>query len=457
MTQNTQTLYRNRSSTREFFLYKTDYKTGNDQTRMSQTGSQLIAGWNELSDVFPDLLAGKSFIESSATRLESFSTFGVMVIRIDRLSEAGGVCGNDFETPPDSETLIEVAKIIDEWCKNENGIWGRLNLDTFGCFFPGKNEHFCLRAAAEIQKALADCCKETFTAGTAGYPTLDFGKSQILENACKALEHASFFGPNSAVCFDAVSLNISGDKRYQEGDIRGAIEEFETGLQIDPSDVNLHNSLGVCYGELGDFEKASEEFETVTRMNANEVMAVYNLGIVSMMTAQKNKALEYFLRADAIADNVFEVAFQTGRLYLELGTPEKAKKFLEKAVSLNLESGSAFRCLGDCYTSINLVNEAIAAYKKAVKQNPNDAASLSALGYLFNLRGENPEIAETFCLQSVKISPGNGLFRHRLGMIYMQQNRFEDALAEFKIARDLGHDSAALVENIENRLTVNNS
>lgn len=457
MTQDPQSLYRKRSSTREFLLYKTDYKTGKSQTRVDKTEEQPAAGLDELSQVFPDLLAGKTFIESSTARLDSFSTFGAMAIRLNRLSGDPAAYGNDHETGPHPDVWIALAKIIDEFCKNETGIWGLLNRDTFGCFFPEKNEYFCLEAASKIQKTLSGRFKETVTVGTAGYPTLDFDKRRILENACKALDHAAFFGPNSAVSFDAVSLNISGDKRYQEGDIQGAIEEFETGLRIDPSDANLHNSLGVCYGVEGDFEKAFKEFETASRIDSSEVMAIYNLGIVSLMMNQKEKALEYFLRADEIADNIFEVAFQAGRLYQELGPPDHAKKFLEKAIALNPESGSAFRCLGDCYSSIDMTREALAAYKKAIKQNPNDAASLSALGYLYNVQGENPEIAETFCRQSVKIAPGNGLFRHRLGMIYLQENRLDDALAELKTARKLGHDSAELIENIENRLTVKNS
>jgi hypothetical protein len=46
---------------------------------------------------------------------------------------------------------------------------------------------------------------------------------QIVTNAEKALDHAGFFGPGTITGFDAVSLNISGDRRYQAGDIAGAI------------------------------------------------------------------------------------------------------------------------------------------------------------------------------------------------------------------------------------------
>jgi len=288
--------------------------------------------------------------------------------------------------------------------------------------------------------------------GLASYPSVNFNKRQIIENARKALDHATFFGPGSTVAFDAVSLNISGDQLYQEGDISGAIKEFNTGLQLDPSNANIHNSLGVCYGVLSAFEKAIEKFEAAIWLDPKEIMAIYNLGVVNLLMDKKDKALELFLEAGGVGEDVFEVAFETGKLYLETGEPEKAKEFLEKAVSLRPESGIGFRYLGQCYAALNNTDEAVSAYKKAVKLNPNDANSLSALGYLFELQDENSEIATLFCQKSIEISPENGLFRHRLGRLYLKQNRFEEALKEFIEATKLGHDSVQFVEMIQERL-----
>jgi len=85
--------------------------------------------------------------------------------------------------------------------------------------------------AKKIRKELAGRCRETVSIGLASHPTLAYTKRQVIENAYKALDHAAFFGPGSCVAFDAVSLNISGDNRYHEGDIPGAIEEFKLALQ----------------------------------------------------------------------------------------------------------------------------------------------------------------------------------------------------------------------------------
>ena len=445
MTKTQQKLYIDRDSSRQFLFHKTDSKIPDIKYGIKYD-AEFSASQTCLSDKFPGMLTGKKFIDHALAKLNSSLKFGAMVIRIDNIFH-----GNEElvkENAP--ELLVKVAKIIDSICKNEKGLWGQIGYDMLGWFCFEKNDNSCMELAHKVQKDIEEFLNETISIGMAFYPTTNFNKHQILDNALKALDHAAFFGPNSAVAFDAVSLNISGDKLYQKEDINSAINEFKAGLVLDPLNANIHNSLGVCYGVSGSFEKAKEEFEAAIRLDSNESMALYNSGLANLLMDNKERALELFLEAESIGKNVFEVEFQLGNLYLELGKPEKGKKHIEKAVDLKPESGPAFRCLGDCNKAINKIDEAIASYKKAIKLNPNDADSLSTLGYLFDIKDENAEIATIFCRQSVEISPDNGLFRHRLGRLYFKQNQYEDAMKEFQKANDLGCDSIEFIDKLNN-------
>lgn len=440
MTHKKPGLFHSRSSSRQFLFCKTDSKPKDNKTK-----DPLLFDSNKLSKSFPDILTGKSFIDHAMAGLDSATKFKAMVIRIDNLSHNDKTAASDHSV----DLLVDVAKTIDTLCKSENGMWGQLDKDMFGCFFSEKNETSALELAKTIQNNLAKLRNETVSIGAASYPTIDFNKEQILDNARKALDHAAFFGPDSSVSFDAVSLNISGDDLYQKGDIDGAIEEFKTALLLDPSNVNVHNSFGVCYGVQSAYEKAMEEFEEAIRLDPDEAMAIYNAGLVNMLTDKKDKALEYFLDADSKEEGIFEVAIQTGKLCLEMRKPEKAKIFLEKAARARPESGLAYRFLGECCAAMNMTDDAVSAYKKAIRKNPNDADSLSALGYLFDLQGENPEITTIFCQQSVDISPENGLFRYRLGSLYLKRDQLKDALEQLQKADDLGHDCKELIKKIK--------
>jgi tetratricopeptide (TPR) repeat protein len=344
------------------------------------------------------------------------------------------------------------ARLIDDLCRQHNGSWGLVNSGFFGAFFEGKNGSQCHKLIQKFQKTLKKQADITVSAGIAEYPMLNYKPAEMLSSALKALDHASFFGPGSTTIFDAVSLNISGDKLFDKGDIDGSIDEFKRALKLDPSNINVHNSLGVCYGLIGDYQEAKSEFNTALTLNSNEVMPWYNLGFTQMLAGNRNKALDLFLKANTINQDVFEVVFQTGRLLVEMQQPGSGRKYLEHATRLDPKSGAAFRYLGECYTSIGKVEEAIVAYKTAIKQNPSDAASLSAMGCLFDEQGENLEISVVFCQESVQLSPENGLFRYRLGQLYFKQNRLDDALKEFKKAALLGQDASEYITKIQKRL-----
>lgn len=445
MKHNQRELFHNRSLSRQFLFSRTDSKLMGDKA-----DAGLFLDSDELKKKFPDILHNRSLIDHAMKALESSLQFGAMVVQIDKPSHKDKPLDiNQAEINQASNILLDVAETIDLICRSNNSIWGQTGNSMFGCFFPEADKHLCRDIAKKIQRNLAKGGNKTVTIGIALYPTINFDKGEILDNAHKALHHAAFFGPGSTVFFDTISLNISGDRLYQEDDINGAIEEFKTALMLDPLNVNVHNSLGVCYGALGAFEKALEHFEQAVQIDPGEIMALHNAGIVNILINNKDKALKLLLKAESMGEDIFEVAFRAGKLYLEKGEFGKARKLLEKAVKLRPKSGTAFRYLGECYAAVQMTDEAICAYKKGIRLNPNDAYSLSALGYLFDLQGEDFEITTIFYQQSVDIAPENGLFRNRLARLYLKQNQLEEALAEFKKAHDLGHDSMEFIKKIQ--------
>jgi len=432
-------LLRKRSLTGQFLFSKTSSDTGD----VKHNG--LPDDFAKLVKAFPDIKSQDAFVDHSLAGLKSSPIFGAMVISLDKLKSKKKDVSGKKNT---NNIRLDVAGAIQRICKTENGLWGVLDRDFFGCFFPEKDKSVCLKLAKKFKRKLAEKRDETVTIGIASYPALNYKKDQVLENARKAFDHAQFFGPDSTVSFDAVSLNISGDKLYDKGDIKGAIEEFKMALLLDPSSVNVKNSLGVCHGVLGDYKKALKEFKSAISLDSDDIMALHNAGLTCTLAGNNDKALEYFLQADRIDKNVFEVAFQTGKLYLENKQPDKGITYFEKAIKINPEFGAAFSSMGDCFTSLNMVDKAVSAYKKAIKLNASDADSLSALGFLFDAQGENPDISILFCRQSVEISPENGLFRYRLGRLYQKANKIEAALEEFEAAKKMGYDSTQEIKQM---------
>ena len=397
---------------------------------------------------YPSLLSGKSLMVRAMSSLEDVSEFAAAVIQIDACRLADGT--NDSEPEPDIRTTV--AHTIERVCQAVNGLWGLLDSTAFGCFLPGGNPTSTRAWAEEIKKSVADAAGPSVTIGLAFFPTLDYPKDKILDNARKALEHAKFFGPDSLISFDAISLNISGDRLYDEGEYQKAIDEYKTAMKLDPANANLHNSLGVCYGVTGEFVSALAQFKEAMALDAEEALAHYNASLVHLLLDERDKARAHLLEVDNRPHNLFEVRLQLGKLYLEDGQPEKSRIYLEKAAAMQPQSSAVHALIGECYAALDRGDEAVAAYKKSLRLNANDAASLSGLGWLYHVMGKNTDIAMLFCQHSTAIAPRNGLFHHRLGCLFLKEDRLSEARDEFQKAVALGCDSAAQLAEVQSRL-----
>jgi len=408
---------------------------------------QPLVGANALKQAFPQMPVGEEFqgfFDSSATKGDRFA---VLVIRIDDFDRTLKQLGEDIT----SGVVVRLARIIDGLSKTRSIEWGRLDQKRFACFCPDTDEEASVQLAKEIQRRLALVGEETVSVGVAVHPFWPFEKMTILDNAQKALDHAVFFGPNTVTPFDAVSLNISADKLYQYGDIDGAIEEFRRALAVDLQNVNVRNSLGVCYGVQGKLDLAIDAFETAIRLDPEDVMATYNLGLAHFKQGDGQKALSLFLKAHSLDGDNPEVAYQIAVCYREKDQTEAALEYLAKAAQNTRKGGHIFQALGECYLEKEMLKEAAKAYEKAIRHNPTDPKSLSDLGHLYGALGENMEIAIVLCRESTRIDPNNGLYRYRLGKLYLQSKDYENALEQLKMAAELGEDCSDLIREIVNR------
>ena len=431
-------LFKHRSTTQEFLFSHSDdiFDEGDAQAVLTR---RKCAAAPSPDPLFSDMKDRQGLVHAIDTHMASASALCAIAVKIE----------GPEETVIPEDAVVAIATL----CRTHQGNWARIGPDRFACVVPHLTAADGLVLAQHLLNAFPDAENQPFTVGVAAYPTINYVRTQIVENAEKALEHASFFGPGTITGFDAVSLNISGDRYYQAGDIAGAIGEYQKGLLLDPADANLHNSLGVCHGVLKDFENALSAFENAIWLSPQEVMAIYNKAYILLLKGNLEQALGCFLKADTCEPNVFEVIFHIGQIFVEMGANEKARPYLEAATLANNRSGPAFKSLGACLDKLGLTKEAIQAYKRAVKINPGDAESLSLLGRLYTERGESLDVASVLCEQSVRLAPDNGLFRHRLGHVFLNQGKLNHALAEFELAAAMGHDSQPQIEETQDRMT----
>ncbi len=297
-------------------------------------------------------------------------------------------------------------------------------------FLAGAAEKESLGWCRSAQSLFAEN-KVSFSMGVCVYPYEKFHKSEMIGNCRKALIHTAFFGPGTCTVFDGVSLNISGDVYYNEGDMVKASREYQRGLQIDPENVNLLNSMGVTTAQMARYPKAISYFEKVLTVDPRDFMALCNLGFAHLALNHPDEAIAYFEEALGGNDVHFDLLFQLGKLYVGKGRYRDAIRVLEQAEEIGPEhiedvSHGAVHCLlGEAYYHEKNRKKAMGSLQRAIRYNSRDSLSLSLLGELYGQ--DDPEIGLTFCRQAVEIDGECWLHWLRMGTILLALDRRDEA------------------------------
>jgi len=270
--------------------------------------------------------------------------------------------------------------------------------------------------------------------GVAYYPHLSFSKSATVFNCRKAINHAAFYGPDGSAIFDEVSLNVSGDIYYAEGDLTLAVKEYKTGIACDPENVNLLNSLGVAYADMDKHRDAQRCFAKVLEIESDNFMALYNAGLEAELTGRQAEALDYFTRAHAItqADEEVEadLTYHLGRLLCLEGKHQKSIDILLPWYQNNPESRIRERALpylGRSFYGLQKYAKAAQWLQKALQYNDYDGQSMGLLGLCYLLLEEGDDIALSLCQKSIELEPDNNILRIYLARVQIACKLHEEA------------------------------
>jgi len=293
------------------------------------------------------------------------------------------------------------------------------------------------------QKAVGTIEKENdhphpVSAGISCYPYVDFKKSEMVENCRKALDHGSFFGPGVVTVFDHVSLNISGDHYYGEGDMVMALKEYKRGFVCCHTDVNLLNSLGVTYSMMDKHKLANESFKHALIIEPDNYIALYNLGLAEELNGNDRGALDCFEKAHDVyninsdtTNSKRDLLYRLGKMHCNVSHYQKSKDILMpwyKECKRQTTRGRVLRLLGESCYGLGENEEAVKWLQRAVHFDEFDSGSLSLLGMLYMDEDEGDDIAFKLCEKAVELVPDSYLYKLRLAKVLVKMGRYDDGM-----------------------------
>ena len=185
---------------------------------------------------------------------------------------------------------------------------------------------------------------------------------------------------------DLRSLLLLGNGYYLQGKIARSIEIFNRAIALNPDYPYAHYYIGIAQYRSGHIAEAIASLSRVTALAPSLVMAYYWLGITYFHCgnyAEARKAFETLLEKN----NESHIAhYHAAVICMFQREYEAARAHLAKLVDLGSRDPQVYLRLGNCHFRLHQLTEAMAAYRKGLKLNPDNVPLQEALAELVDVQ-----------------------------------------------------------------------
>jgi tetratricopeptide (TPR) repeat protein len=265
-----------------------------------------------------------------------------------------------------------------------------------------------------------------------------------------------------------------------------AIAEFEKIVALLPRSVEDRMVLGQLYTVKHDSKKAEEAFKTAQAIEPESEEVVLNLARLYAESGNLQRAAKV-IEDVPVSDRTAKMEFTLGAAYDQLKQPKDAIAAYQRSVDLEPGDVHTLDALGQALLANNQLDDALRQYKQLAEADPEnpeafvhiaevqrrqgkfeealttirkarklDPTSLEAgynEGLLLDVLGRFDEATQTYSAMVDLTSHANGaytdeeknnrsIFLERLGAIYLEENKPEQAIAAYQKMIDMGGESA---------------
>ena len=204
-----------------------------------------------------------------------------------------------------------------------------------------------------------------------------------------------------------------------------AIEQYEQIIKIEPDNVDDHLLLGRLYRMNNDLQKAEREFKLAVKLQPDSEEAVTTLAYLYNEEGDATRAVQVL---SSVPD-----AGRSAKMYSALGyTYEQQKQYKQaidsyrRAIELDRDNLDAIRGLAENLMNDGQTDAALEQYKIIADANPEDAQTYLHMAEIYRKSGkfdlalENLKKAESMVQDSIEVP-------YNMAAVYQAQGRFDEA------------------------------
>ena len=221
-------------------------------------------------------------------------------------------------------------------------------------------------------------------------------------------------------------------KVYADGEATDIAERYlARALQLSPRSVEALLGVGVIKLRQKLIPQAVTAFQTALRTAPNLALARINLGLAQGLAGEFTDAALQFSKAAQLDPKDAHAPAQAGWLQLRQENLTAGMNELAIAAKLDEHLPEVQNNYGVCYISLGKPELAVPCFKRALDLNPEFHAVHYQWGYALASQKLQDSALREWDL-STKYEPTNPDSYSNRGVIYYQQGKIEDAIAEFR-------------------------
>ena len=189
-------------------------------------------------------------------------------------------------------------------------------------------------------------------------------------------------------------LNSMGFALFQQGKSEEAIASLEKALKIDPKHYKAHNNMALASIDVGELELAEIHYRESLAIEPQA--SIYNdLGYVLERQGMADDAFDAYQEALAIDPDSATAHYNLATHLARKNEYSEAEKHLRSALKTQ-DNAKVHTGLGAVLWQQGRAEEAISALRIAVSQDPKSTAASDTLGKIFLEQGKLEEAASTY-------------------------------------------------------------
>jgi tetratricopeptide (TPR) repeat protein/TolB-like protein/tRNA A-37 threonylcarbamoyl transferase component Bud32 len=219
----------------------------------------------------------------------------------------------------------------------------------------------------------------------------------------EATKDKSFIAKSRQVCSKAIDLGNagaaghvclgvinSGTGKYEE-----AVDQFQRGAQLEPTNEDALIGLGGAYERLGKPQDAEATYKKIVQLRPRYWRGYNLLGIFYLRQAQYDDAAKMFQKVIERTPESFRGYANLGAAYIYEAKYAEAIKPLEQSLAIH-ETPLTYSNLGTAYYYLHRFKDAAQVNEKAVQLNDKDYLNWGNLAEALYLDGERDRSVRAF-------------------------------------------------------------